>query len=84
MPANRLINLAEKWTVEMVDILRVWQAVETLAGRLLDRGTVSAGNGELDAVCRDIRSLGRRLPTWRRRLGLPPRARRGGGVRGSG
>jgi len=66
MPARRVLALAEKWTVEMLALPDVWRTVETLAGMLLDRGTIEAA--EIMPACENILGMSMNLPKWRRRL----------------
>jgi hypothetical protein len=67
MPARRVLALAEKWTVEMLALPDVWECVETLAGVLLERGTIE-DPAEIMAACEPILDMGLTLPKWRRRL----------------
>lgn len=67
MPARRILALAEKWTIEMLALPDVWRAVETLAGMLIERGSIEAD--DILAVC-DTVTPARDLPKWRRRLCL--------------
>ena len=38
MPAHRILNMAEKWTMEMLRISAVWSVVEIVAGKLIEHG----------------------------------------------
>ena len=67
MPAYRVLNLAAKWTEEMLALPDVWHSVETLAGMLLDRGTIEDVD-EIMAACDGILCAGLKLPNWKRRL----------------
>jgi len=67
MPANRILKLADKWTLEMLRMPAVWNAVETVAGKLIKQGEIA--HDELydlvdDSVYPNIKAL----PKWRRRL----------------
>lgn len=66
MPARRILSLAEKWTVEMLELPEVWRTVETLSALLLARGVLE--QSEIFPVCESIEYLGLTLPKWRRRL----------------
>ena len=70
MPAGRILSLADKWTMEMLTIPVVWNAVETVAGKLLELGEI---NGEelfniIDTSTGFEVDFYRKLPKWRRRL----------------
>ena len=72
MPAGRILNLADKWTMEMLTIPFVWNAVETVAGKLLELGEIKAEELD-DMVCAWMKEglkvpFYRKLPKWRRRL----------------
>jgi len=67
MPAYRVLTLAEKWTIEMLALPEVWRTVETLAGLLLERGTID-DRDEIMTACDGIRDLGMNSRKWRRRL----------------
>jgi hypothetical protein len=67
MPVNRILKLADKWTLEMLRIPAVWKAVETVAGKLIKQGEIA--HDELydlvdDSVYPNIIDL----PKWRRRF----------------
>ena len=72
MPAGRILNLADKWTMEMLTIPFVWNAVETVAGKLLEQGEIKGE--ELENLVWGWKKEGlkvpfyRDLPKWRRRL----------------
>lgn len=65
----RVLALAEKWTIEMLELPAVWQSVERLAGMLLERGTIE-DRDEIMTVCDDILFMGLLLPRWKRRFAL--------------
>ena len=72
MPAQRILNLADKWTMEMLTIPVVWNAVETLAGKLLELGEIK-GEELINIVYTSMEEgfkvpLYLSLPKWRRRL----------------
>lgn len=67
MPVRRILAQTEKWTIEMLALPDVWHRVETLAGMLYGRGTLTAK--EILAVCESI-TPAESLPKWRRRLGI--------------
>jgi len=72
MPAGRILNLADKWTMEMLTIPVVWNAVETVAGKLLELGEIKGE--ELENMVWGWKKEGlkvpfyRDLPKWRRRF----------------
>jgi hypothetical protein len=70
MPAHRILSLADKWTMEMLTIPVVWNAVETVADKLLELGEI---NGEelsniIDTSTGFEVDFYRKLPKWRRRF----------------
>lgn len=65
-PAWRVLDTAALWTAEMLALPDVWRTVETLAGMLLDRGTIESA--EIMPACDGIRYASMTLPKWRRRL----------------
>ena len=69
MPIGRVLGLAEQWTVEMLALPPVWEAVERLAGLLLERGTIDDMD-ELFTVCDRIEYSNFKSRKWRRRLEL--------------
>lgn len=70
--ADRILNLADKWTMEMLAIPFVWNAVETVASKLLDQGEIN--REELEDMDSSWSKEGLKvpfylaLPKWRRRL----------------
>lgn len=72
MSADRILNLADKWTMEMLAIPDVWSAVETLANKLLEQGEIKGE--ELEDMVYTLERGGFKipyyltLPKWRRRL----------------
>lgn len=70
MPQNRILKLAEKWTVEMMEIPQVWLATENLAAALLKTGTVD-GDGIFE-LCENVLDLSMRLSVWRKRIHALP------------
>jgi hypothetical protein len=69
LSAKRILELAAKWTNEMLDLPAVWDAVKSLAQALLERGTVDDPI-HLNARTSGILYLSLELPRWRRRFGL--------------
>ena len=67
MPCDRILDLASKWTTEMLELPLVWSATEKLAGLLLEHGTLD-DRRIWDEVCSPIMRLGFKLPAWKRRL----------------
>jgi hypothetical protein len=67
MPCDRILDLASKWTTEMLELPLVWSATEKLAGLLLEHGTLD-DRRIWDEVCSPIMRLGYKLPAWKRRL----------------
>jgi len=70
MPKNRILQLAEKWTTEMIAIPQVWAATERIAAALLERGTITPARVEKE--CAEIQHLSFRLPKWMKRLHTLP------------
>lgn len=70
MPAQRILNLADKWTMEMLTIPVVWNAVETVAGKLLELGEIKGEEliNIIDTSTGFEVDFYRKLPKWRRRL----------------
>jgi len=70
MPAYRILSLADKWTMEMLAIPVVWNAVETVAGKLLELGEIN--REELINITDTSKGFEvdfyRKLPKWRRRF----------------
>lgn len=72
MSADRILNLADKWTMEMLAIPFVWNAVETVASKLLEQGEIN--REELEDMDSSWSKEGLKvpfylaLPQWRRRL----------------
>ncbi len=50
MPVNRILKLADKWTLEMLRMPAIWNAVETIAGKLIEQGEIANVNKELSAI----------------------------------
>ncbi len=67
MPAHRVLNMAARWTEEMLALPDVWRCVETLAGMLIERGIIE-DKAEIMAACEPILDGWMKLPTWKRRL----------------
>jgi len=63
----RVLEQAERWTIEMLAMPPVWASVERLAGMLLERGTLT-DRDEIAETCGDIAYLGMTIPKWNRRL----------------
>ena len=61
-----LLQDAEKWTTEIMDIPMVWKCVERLADRLIEDGSIE-GDAIMD-WCDEVSLLGITLPEWKRRL----------------
>jgi hypothetical protein len=67
MPAHRILKLADKWTLEMLRIPAVWNAIETVANILITKGNIKS---------KEISNLSDGLevppylfiPKWRRRF----------------
>lgn len=70
-PAHQILNLAEKWTLEMLRIPAVWNVVETVGNALIERGEISD-----DDLYDMTESFGCptcfHIPKWRRRLLTKP------------
>ena len=69
MPPDEILELAEKWTVEMLELPDVWATVEKLAAILLERRVIEDSE-LLDSVCGGILGLAWKLPEWKRRLAI--------------
>lgn len=65
-PAQRILNLADKWTLEMLRIPAVWNVVETVGNALIERGEI-AGEDLYDMVSFDCQTCFH-IPKWRRRM----------------
>ena len=65
-PAWPLLQEAEQWTTELMDMPMVWKCVKRLADRLVKHGTIE-GDAIMDC-CDEVSLLGITLPEWRRRL----------------
>jgi hypothetical protein len=63
LPARRVLAQAEKMTVDMLKMPDVWRCVETLAEKVLERGTLDDAD-EIRAVCSDITNSWTRWPQW--------------------
>jgi hypothetical protein len=70
MREYRILNLAYKWTLEMLQIPAIWKMVETIADKLIKRGEIR-GN-----ACHRLSDMAwdsnfptvYNLPKWKRRL----------------
>ena len=71
MPASRILNMAEKWTMEMLRISAVWNAVEIVAGKLIEHGEIAAEDLDGIGCDSDFPSI-YNLPKWRRRISYTP------------
>lgn len=70
MPANMILNLANKWTLEMLKIPAVWNVVEIVADKLIKQGKITtnacqklsgmAYDSNFPKICE--------LTKWKRRL----------------
>ena len=72
MPVNRILKRADKWTLKMLRIPAVWNAIETVAGKLLEQGEITdldGTDGKIDAMidkyCSNVPKV-LDLPKWRR------------------
>ena len=69
MPVSRILTLADKWTLEMLQIPAVWNAVETVATKLIEKGEITDGSEDYNSImyntnCPNAYSFIK----WRRRL----------------
>jgi hypothetical protein len=73
MPVQRILKLADKWTLEMLRMPAVWNFVETVAGKLIEQGEIMTGGIDdiMDECCADFSSV-YHLTKWRRRLFYKP------------
>ena len=62
----RILEQAEEWTTDMIDMPVVWKAIERLAGRLARKGTVK--REEVMKICDKVMLMGATLPKWKERL----------------
>ena len=74
MPRERILRLAEKWTVEMLEIPQVWETTNEVAAALLQQGELESS--ELFDLCSEIENMSFRLPVWKNRLSGGARARK--------
>ena len=71
MPAHRILKLADKWTLEMLRISAVWNAIETVANILITKGSIEENEiSDLSDSLEVPRFLS--LPKWRRRFSPRP------------
>ncbi|MCE5264559.1 MAG: hypothetical protein LLG97_13620 [Deltaproteobacteria bacterium] len=71
VPANRILTQAKRWTLEMLMIPEVWNAVEIMSNKLIECGEFNAG--EVRKIVRDLNvpwAYG--FPRWKRRLFFTP------------
>ena len=62
----RVLDRAARWTSEMLHVPAVWACVETIAGLLLERGTIEDRDGLLRIMLEVPHAVS--LPKWRHRL----------------
>ena len=69
LPQYRIMSRAAKWTMEMLKIPEIWNAVEKVANILLAKGEITDENNEISDL---IVSLNvphiKNLPKWNRRI----------------
>ncbi len=70
MSQNRILQLAEKWTIEMMALPKVWECTEQLAAALLEKGTVRRSG--IFKICEGILDMALSQPLWKRRLFQAP------------
>ena len=72
MPVNRIINLADKWTLEMLRIPAVWNVVETVADKLIKQGKIKRNACHKLSEMADDSNFPQilELKKWKRRLFL--------------
>lgn len=79
LPVQRILKEADKWTLEMLRIPAIWNAIETIAGKLLKQGEITNTEGKLSAMVDkyyfDVPKF-YNIPKWKRRLCPTPRERK--------
>ena len=65
-PPWPLLQEAEQWTTEIMDIPVIWKCVKRLADRLIRHGSIE-GDAIMDC-CDEVSLLGVTSPEWRQRL----------------
>jgi len=69
MPKERIHRLAQMWTMEMLRIPEVWNAVETVAEILISKGEITRENDEISNLIMTLNVTNiYRLAKWRRRI----------------
>lgn len=66
MPRHRVLEFAEKWTLEMFEIPQVWKTTNIMANALLQKGKL--GYSQIYELCSEISGMAYNLPVWRNRL----------------
>jgi hypothetical protein len=61
-----ILQEAQMWTTELMDIPAAWQCVKRLAGRLIKDGSIE-GDAIMD-ICDEVLLLALSMPKWKRRL----------------
>lgn len=73
MPVNRILNLADKWALEMLRIPAVWNKIETVAGKLIEQGEITDENEELFDIAYDSNFPSiYNLAKWKQRVLFKP------------
>lgn len=65
--AWKILERAEAWTTEMLEIPLVWKTVEKLASILIKKGSIE-GNDRIMDLCDKIYMMGFLMPEWKKRL----------------
>lgn len=70
MPVNRILNIADKWALEMLRMPAIWNVVETVAGKLIEQGEITDEIEELLNLAYDDANFPSvyHLPKWKRRI----------------
>jgi len=74
MPASRILNLADKWTLEMLRMPAVWSVVKNVAEKLIKEGEIKGDSlEELTCIAYDSSFPNIfHLIKWKRRLLIKP------------
>jgi len=56
MPVHSILKVADKWTLEMLRIPAVWNALETVACKLIKQGKITIVDGELSTIAHEYYS----------------------------
>jgi len=69
MPDYRILFMAAKWTLEMLRIPAVWNAVEKVTELLMSKGEITNENDEISNLIKTLNvPRAENMPKWRRRI----------------